>query len=88
MTDKGKRSNKDRGRNVAKRRNELSPPFQRRVTVWGTGAAKRQHELLAAGPASMWRYRAVPPCHDESVEVSRYVEKPLAVISLFKGKPE
>ena len=50
LTDKGKRSNKDWGRNVAKRRNELSPPFQRRVTVWGTGAAKRQHELLAAKP--------------------------------------
>jgi len=76
------------GRNVAKRRNELSPPFQRRGTVWGTGAAKRQHELLAAGPASMWRYPALLACRDESVEFNRYVEKPLEVISLFKGKPE
>ena len=50
LTDKGKRSNKDWGRNVAKRRNELSPPFQRRVTVWGRGAAKRQHQVLAAKP--------------------------------------
>ena len=44
LTDKGKRSNKDWGRNVAKRRNKLSPPFQRRGTVWGTGAAKRRKE--------------------------------------------
>ena len=42
----------------------------------------------AAGPASMWRYRAVLPCRDESVEFNRYIEKPLAVISLLKGKPE
>ena len=50
LTDRGRCSNKDWGRNVAKRRNELSPPFQRRGTVWGTSAAKRQHELLAAKP--------------------------------------
>jgi hypothetical protein len=76
LTDKGKRSNEDRGRNVAKRRNELTPPFQRRVTVWGTGAAKRQHDLLAAGPASMWRYRVVLPCREESIEVNRTLENP------------
>ena len=49
LTDKGKRSNKDWGHNVAKRRNKLSPPFQRRGTVWGTGAAKRQQRIIAGG---------------------------------------
>jgi len=57
--DKGKRSNKNWGRNVAKRRNELSPPFQRRGTVGGTGAAKRQHELLAAKPPMFAPTRAL-----------------------------